>query len=80
MDILKKLWRAWLRFGQFLGDILARIVLTLFYFTLFAPFGIGVTWFSDPLRTRRAARADAASWLNREGEDPATLDGARRQF
>jgi hypothetical protein len=80
MDTLRKLWRAWLRFGQFLGDILARIVLTLFYFTLFAPFGIGVTWFSDPLRTRHADSADPVAWLDREQEDPTGLDGARRQF
>jgi hypothetical protein len=75
MEILKKIWQAWKRFGQFLGDILARIVLTLFYFTLFLPFGIGVTVFSDPLHTRDKT----ASWLPREDESP-TLDNARRGF
>ena len=75
METLKKIWQAWKRFGQFLGDILARIVLTLFYFTLFLPFGIGVTFFSDPLHTR----AKAASWTPREDEPP-TLDDARRGF
>jgi hypothetical protein len=75
MGILKKIWQAWKRFGQFLGDILARVVLTLFYFTLFLPFGIGVTWFSDPLRSR----SKTAAWLPRHGEPP-TLDDARRGF
>ncbi len=75
METLKKIWQAWKRFGQFLGDILARIVLTLFYFTLFLPFGIGVTVFSDPLHTR----TKNASWTPREGPPP-TLDDARRGF
>jgi len=75
MEILKKIWQAWKRFGQFLGDILARIVLTLFYFTLFLPFGIGVTFFSDPLHTR----AKSPAWTTREDEPP-TLDDARRGF
>ena len=75
METLKKIWQAWKRFGQFLGDVLARIVLTLFYFTLFLPFGIGVTFFSDPLHTRDKT----ASWTPREDEPP-TLDDARRGF
>ena len=78
MDVLKKAWQAWKRFGQFLGDILARVVLTLFYFTLFLPFGIGVTWFSDPLRKRKTG---PLAWLPRPpaGEEP-SLASARRQF
>ena len=75
METLKKIWLAWKRFGQFLGDILARVVLTLFYFTLFLPFGIGVTVFSDPLRRR----LKAAAWLPYDREPP-TLEDARRGF
>jgi hypothetical protein len=79
MNVLKKAWQAWKRFGQFLGDILARVVLTLFYFTLFLPFGIGVTWFSDPLRVRKTR---PLAWLPRHpptGEGT-SLENARRQF
>lgn len=75
METLKKIWQAWKRFGQFLGDVLARIVLTLFYFSLFLPFGIGVTVFSDPLHTR----TKTAAWLSRK-DAPPTLDDARRGF
>lgn len=78
MAFLRKLWRGWLRFGQFLGDILARIVLTLFYFTLFVPFGLGVTLLSDPLHVRREG---AQRWLPREAQgDQASLADAGRQF
>ncbi len=77
MNLLRKLWQAWKRFGQFLGDILARVVLTLFYFTVFVPFGLGVTLLSDPLRIRGAG--DRPMWLPRQTGDR-SLDDARRQF
>jgi hypothetical protein len=80
MRVLRRLWQAWKRFGQFIGDLVARLVLTLFYFTLFVPFGIGVTWFSDPLQVRHRApkgwrpRHDAAHAA------PPSIEDARRQF
>src|SRR6185503_9025048 len=49
MEALRKVWEAWKRFGQFIGDQLGRVVLTIFYFTLFMPFALGVRFFSDPL-------------------------------
>ena len=78
MEILRKLWQTWKRFGQFLGDILARVVLTLFYFTLFLPFGLGVTLFSDPLMTRKDV---SRAWLPRDNQDvEPSLEEAGRQF
>ena len=77
MNPLRKLWHAWKRFGQFMGDFLARAVLTLFYFTVLVPFGLGVTLLSDPLRTRRSG--SQPMWLSRQTGDQ-SLDDARRQF
>jgi hypothetical protein len=77
MRLLGRLWQAWKRFGQFLGDILARIVLTLFYFTVLVPFGLGVRLLSDPLRTRHTGTTSL--WALRQTGDQ-SLDEARRQF
>ncbi|NWG13823.1 MAG: hypothetical protein HXY20_09840 [Acidobacteria bacterium] len=52
----RRAWEAWRGFGKFLGDWLARILLTIFYFTLLAPFGIGVRMASDPLATTGRSR------------------------
>jgi hypothetical protein len=49
---LKKLWEGWKAFGHFLGNLLARVVLSIFYFTIFVPFGLGVRWLSDPLQIK----------------------------
>ena len=77
MNPLRKFWQAWQRFGHFMGDLLARLVLTVFYFTILLPFGLGVTLFSDPLHIRRAAHRP--TWLARQTGDQ-SLDEARRQF
>lgn len=53
MALIKDFWHNWREFGQFLGNWLARVVLTIFYFTIFVPFGIGVRMFADPLQIKK---------------------------
>lgn len=62
MDTLRKIWAAWKRVGQAIGDFIARVVLTFFYFTIFAPFGLGVRLAKDPLQLKRRG----AQWDQRE--------------
>lgn len=50
--LIKDFWHNWKAFGQFLGDWLARVVLTIFYFTILVPFGLGVRLFADPLQIK----------------------------
>lgn len=73
MQFLRKVWQTWKRIGQFIGDQIARVVLTVFYFTLFMPFALGVRFFGDPL----AMRPSRPKWLDRTTHD-LTLEDARR--
>ena len=66
MEILRKVWKTWKRVGQFIGDQIGRVVLTLFYFTLFMPFGLGVRFFGDPLAIRTTGHSN---WLDRRTHD-----------
>lgn len=77
MSTLAKLWKLWKQFGQLLGDLMARLVLTLFYFTLFAPFALIVRLFQDPLRLK--ASHEVSHWQKREMAEP-NLNEARRSF
>lgn len=77
MHYLGSLWSLFKRFGQFLGDLLARVVLTVFYFTIFAPFGAGVRFLGDPLQLRRTP--PTSFWINRTTRDR-VLEDANRQF
>lgn len=74
METLRKLWHVWKRVGQAIGDFVARVVLTLFYFTIFVPFGLASRLFSDPLQLKGGK---PAAWLERTTAD-VKLDDARR--
>jgi hypothetical protein len=76
METLRKVWEAWKRIGQTIGDTVARVVLTIFYFTLFMPFGLGVRFLGDPLAMRQRGRS---KWLERTTQD-LTLKDSRRLF
>ena len=75
-DILRKAWQAWKRIGLFIGDLIGRAVLTVFYFSVFVPFGLGVRLWGDPLAIRPGQRAQ---WLERTTPEQ-VIDDARRLF
>ncbi len=77
MGLLNKFWRGWMRFGHFMGDVVGRVVLTIFYFTIMLPFSFIVTLFSDPLDMKHKDKAPA--WQARATGDR-NLEEARRQF
>ncbi|MBI1878656.1 MAG: hypothetical protein HYR94_10595 [Chloroflexi bacterium] len=69
-------WRGWKAFGHFLGNLVARVVLTIFYFTIFVPFALGVKLFSDPLHIKSTP---AKLWHSRTTGDR-TLEEVLRQY
>jgi hypothetical protein len=74
MDFMRKFWQLWKKFGQLMGDLIGRLVLTLFYFTIFLPFGLGVRLLGDRLDTKRQINP---RWRKRATLDR-TLDDSRR--
>ena len=73
MSALRKFWEVWKKVGLFIADVVSRVLLTLFYFTIFVPFGLIVTLFSDQLDMKDLT----PSWLERKTRD-LTLEDARR--
>ncbi len=74
MKYLRKFWEGWKKFGQFMGDFIGRLVLTVFYFTIMLPFGVIVALFSDRLDTKRFT---SPAWLDRKTNDLTLEDGRR---
>ncbi len=74
--LIKDFWQGWKAFGHFLGNLLARVVLTIFYFTIFVPFALGVKMFSDPLHIKKPP---ADFWRPRPTGDQ-TLEEIMRQY
>jgi hypothetical protein len=76
LEPLRTVWKVWKRIGRFMGDVIGRVFLTVFYFTLFVPFAVGVLLRGDPLRIRPHVRAQ---WLERRTRD-LTLKDSRRLY
>lgn len=64
--LIPDFWHGWKAFGQFLADWVARVALTIFYFTILIPFGLGVSLFADPLNIKKK---DSPLWQARTTGD-----------
>jgi hypothetical protein len=76
---LTLLGRAWARFkviSRIIGNFQSRVLLTLFYFLILAPFGLAVRMFRDPLGLKPR---QGSHWFQRASAAPASFEGARRQ-
>ncbi|PYN94142.1 MAG: hypothetical protein DMD91_28640 [Candidatus Rokuibacteriota bacterium] len=63
--VLRRLWQGWKRIAHKIGDFQARVLLTIFYFVIVAPFGLKA-------KTPRGWRQRASGAV--------ALEQARRQF
>jgi hypothetical protein len=70
-------WGRWKELSQKAADFQARILLTVFYFTLMVPFGLVFGLVKDPLRIKR--RPSGTYWLDRKPSSESLAD-AQRQF
>ena len=72
-----RLWHGWKRVGKKIGDVQARVLLTVFYFVVVAPFAVGITLLGDPLALKpRTPRG----WRPRAAPPGSPLERALRQF
>ncbi|MBI5653291.1 MAG: hypothetical protein HZC40_23020 [Chloroflexi bacterium] len=76
MSLLKTIWQKWQKFGRAMGDVVGRVVMTIFYFTIAAPFGLGVSAFSDPLKLK----SRPPTWEPYDQTEPPTLENARKGY
>ncbi|HHL39094.1 MAG TPA: hypothetical protein ENJ37_01170 [Deltaproteobacteria bacterium] len=74
---MKRLWEKWKVLAVKIGEFNSRVILTVFYFVIMLPFGVGARLFSDPLSMKR--KRNASYWVDREAAAP-TLQDAKRQF
>ncbi len=70
-------WRRWRAVAERVGNVQARILLSIFYFSFVAPFGLWQAFVSDRLGIRRHGRP--TNWIGRVTRDRDLAD-ARRQF
>ncbi len=71
--MLRKIWQAWRRFGLWMGNWVARVVLTVFYFTIALPFGLVARFTQDTLDMRGSSRG----WVKREDRQPSLAEAKK---
>lgn len=75
-EALRAAWARWKAFAEVVAHVQAKILLTVLYFLIFAPFALIVRFWTDPLDLRRVA---TSRWRLLERQT-LTLGDARRQF
>lgn len=75
MNFLRRLWEGWKRVAHWIGNVQARILLTIIYGLVVLPFGVIVRLFADPIRIKRPPQ----QWLD-HAEDRFDLEWARKQW
>lgn len=76
MQFLKNLWQAWTNIVTVIAEFVGQVVLSIFYFTVFMPFGLGATLFGDLLKLKEN---EANFWLTRQ-DSPSDFEAAKKQF
>ncbi len=74
---LTQIWHHWKEIATCIGDFQARLLLTLFYFSVLVPFGLVTSLFADPLQLNR--RPTTSAWVTRN-EQESNLAAARRLY
>lgn len=75
--LLRRLWEGWKRIGRRVADFQARLLLTVFYFVIVAPFALAVRLASDPLALKLTT---PKGWHARPASAGNLIERARRQF
>lgn len=76
MNRIQRAWKVWKALARAIGDVVARILLTIFYGLVFAPVAIGVRLLGDPLDLKGAQRLQ---W-NRRTKFEESFDKVRKLF
>jgi hypothetical protein len=70
-------WGRWREMSQKAADVQARVLLTVFYFTMMLPFGLVFGLLKDPLKIKH--RPSGTYWVERKPVSESLAD-AHRQF
>lgn len=73
--MVRKLWQKWKAFGELIGNLFARLILSVFYFTVLVPFALIAQFFTDPL----VVKTPPESFWQLRKQPGDHFDEARRQ-
>jgi hypothetical protein len=75
IKLFNTLFARWKVIAHKIGEFQSRLLLSVFYFVVFAPFAVGIKTFSDPLQIKRFH-----GWLTRTDAEENPAESSRRQY
>ncbi|MBM2826630.1 MAG: hypothetical protein HW403_694 [Dehalococcoidia bacterium] len=75
MLVLRWLWLKWVPIAHAVGNFQARVILTLIYMVMVAPFAVGARLLSDPLMLHSKR---AGVWYPREVQGYTMIEAERQ--
>jgi hypothetical protein len=73
---MKKLWENWKKLAKKIGDFQARLILTVLYFVIVAPFALIVRFAADPL----SIKPHQEGWRAKAETKGSPMERALNQF
>jgi hypothetical protein len=73
----RRIWNGWKRVARKIGDFQARVILSVFYFLVLAPFALVSRLSGDSLAARQAA---AHGWIPKPARAGNPMEEASKQF
>lgn len=67
MQTLKNFWEGWKKIAHKIGTFQSKVLLTVFYCVILAPFGMAVRLFQDPLHLKKPL-SENSHWKLRKEE------------
>ncbi len=64
--LLAPVYRVWMTMALALGFVMTRVILSLFYYTLFTPLGLGMRLFGKDLLDEKLDRSSPTYWKPKE--------------
>ena len=76
-SFFRSLFERWKRVAKKIGDVQARIILTVFYIFIVGPFALAIRWFGDPMAIKNGGQK---GWRLRASNESVSLERAYQQF
>lgn len=75
-NILLRIWRAWIRFGHLIGEVMSWVWMPLFYYIIAMPIALWVKASKDPLQVNTGKKG--SYWTEKDLPEQ-NLDWAKSQ-
>jgi len=65
-QILTQFYKIWMKFGEFIGGIMSKIMMTILYFGIFTPVSIFLKLIGKDLLNKKVDKSQESYWIERE--------------